>query len=154
VPASRPEGCWQRIATRLTQRNKREVKGSNVPEVKRPTPEHVCSGCGKPIQDRSVHCADCAGLRATCSRDKSSRCSRAFQPLLFDHDLVSRVGMQGKSGRVTPLIHGTGWRWRSWLVFPQTQPSGTSTASIAKYWHMSPKGVCFCFFPPLAAGAR
>jgi CRISPR-associated endonuclease Cas1 len=48
------------IATRLTQRNKREVKGSNVPGVKRPKPEHVCSGCGKPIKAERHHCANCA----------------------------------------------------------------------------------------------
>jgi len=48
------------IATRLTQRNKREVKGSDVPGVKRPKPEHVCSGCGKPIRPERNHCANCA----------------------------------------------------------------------------------------------
>ena len=48
------------IATRLTQRNKREVKGSYVPRVQNPKLEHVCSGCGKGIQVRSGHCADCA----------------------------------------------------------------------------------------------
>jgi CRISPR-associated endonuclease Cas1 len=48
------------IATRLTQRNKREVKGSEVPGVKRPKPEHVCSGCGKPIRAERNHCANCA----------------------------------------------------------------------------------------------
>ena len=36
----------QPIATRLTQRNKREVKGSDVPPVKAPKPENVCRGCG------------------------------------------------------------------------------------------------------------
>ena len=46
------------IATRLTQRNKREVKGSDVPGVKHPTPEHVCRGCGNPIQGRSANCAE------------------------------------------------------------------------------------------------
>jgi isoleucyl-tRNA synthetase len=50
----------QRVATRLTQRNKREVKGSDVPEVKQPKPEHVCAGCGKPIKAESSHCANCA----------------------------------------------------------------------------------------------
>jgi len=48
------------IATRLTQRTKREVKGSGVPRVKRPTPEHVCLGCGKPIKPERTHCANCA----------------------------------------------------------------------------------------------
>jgi CRISPR-associated endonuclease Cas1 len=64
-PASPSKLARPLIATRLTQRNKREVKGSNVPEVKRPTPEHICGGCGNQIQDRSVHCANCAVASAT-----------------------------------------------------------------------------------------
>jgi CRISPR-associated protein Cas1 len=48
------------IATRLTQQNKREVKGSTVPGVKRPEPEHVCSGCGRPIRRERTRCANCA----------------------------------------------------------------------------------------------
>jgi CRISPR-associated endonuclease Cas1 len=62
-PASTP--ARRLIATRLTQRNKREVKGSEVPGVKQPKPEHVCSGCGKTIETRSAHCADCAISGAT-----------------------------------------------------------------------------------------
>jgi CRISPR-associated endonuclease Cas1 len=49
----------QRIATRLTQRNKREVKGSEVPPVKVPKPERVCRGCGKAIRGTSLNCAEC-----------------------------------------------------------------------------------------------
>jgi CRISPR-associated endonuclease Cas1 len=55
----------QLIATRLTQRNKREVKGSDVPGVKQPKPEHVCNGCGKPIRAERNHCANCAVDGAT-----------------------------------------------------------------------------------------
>ncbi len=50
----------QRIATRLTQRNKREVKSSNVPGVKQPKPEHVCTDCGVPIKSRRRHCPNCS----------------------------------------------------------------------------------------------
>jgi CRISPR-associated endonuclease Cas1 len=49
----------KRIATRLTQRNKREVKGSDIPPVKAPKPERVCRGCGKELQGDSVHCKEC-----------------------------------------------------------------------------------------------
>jgi len=63
IPASTP--ARQRIATRLTQRTKREVKGSDVPRVKHPTPEHVCLGCGKPIRPERNHCANCAINEAT-----------------------------------------------------------------------------------------
>ena len=55
----------QLIATRLTQRNKREVKGSDVLEGRQPKPEHVCSGCGKPIKAERNHCANCAIEGAT-----------------------------------------------------------------------------------------
>src|SRR5258708_24750683 len=47
------------IATRLTQRNKREVRSSDVPQVKVPKPERVCRGCGKTVQGDSIHCAEC-----------------------------------------------------------------------------------------------
>jgi CRISPR-associated protein Cas1 len=59
-PASPSKLSRRLVATRLTQRNKREVKGSHVPEVKDPKAEHVCEGCGKNIQDRSSQCATCA----------------------------------------------------------------------------------------------
>src|SRR5712691_11958228 len=59
-PTSKSKLTRQLIATRLTQRNKREVKDSNVNEVKQPKPEHVCSGCGKPIGPKRNHCANCA----------------------------------------------------------------------------------------------
>jgi CRISPR-associated endonuclease Cas1 len=49
----------RRIATRLTQRTKRAVKGSDVPSVKAPKPERVCRGCGKEVQRDSMHCAAC-----------------------------------------------------------------------------------------------
>src|SRR5713226_8995830 len=49
----------QRLATRLTQRKKRDVKGSDVPLVKIPKPERVCRGCGKGLQGDSAHCKKC-----------------------------------------------------------------------------------------------
>ncbi len=65
------------IATRLTQRNKREVKGSEVPRVKRPKPEHVCSGCGKAIRLERKHCANCAIDSATERLVNAARIGRA-----------------------------------------------------------------------------
>jgi CRISPR-associated protein Cas1 len=56
-PASTP--ARRLIATRLTQRNKREVKGSGVQPVKAPKPDRVCRGCGKGLQGDSVHCKKC-----------------------------------------------------------------------------------------------
>ena len=64
---SRPASALARqgIATRLTQRNKREAKGSDVPEVNQPKLDHVCGGCGKSIRAERTHCANCAIGRAT-----------------------------------------------------------------------------------------
>jgi hypothetical protein len=47
------------VATRLTQRNKLQVKGSDVPPVKVPRPERACRGCGTKLQGESVHCKKC-----------------------------------------------------------------------------------------------
>ncbi len=64
-PTSRFNLDRQLIATRLTQQNKREVKGSNVPDVKQPKLQHVCSGCGKPINEESSNCLTCSVEGAT-----------------------------------------------------------------------------------------
>jgi len=48
------------IATRLTQRNKREVKGSDVPKVNQLKPEHVCGDCGVTIPADRQRCLKCS----------------------------------------------------------------------------------------------
>jgi CRISPR-associated endonuclease Cas1 len=53
-----------RLASRLTQAHRRTVKGSIVPEVNQPKPEHVCSDCGVKISIRTKLCSKCA-KRAT-----------------------------------------------------------------------------------------
>ncbi len=47
-----------RIATRLTQRTKRAVKGTDVPSVKALKPERVCRGCGAATLT-GRHCPKC-----------------------------------------------------------------------------------------------
>ena len=47
------------LATRLTQRNKREVKGSDVPEVTMPRVEHHCRDCGAKIPSDKERCSKC-----------------------------------------------------------------------------------------------
>ena len=73
---SKAKFTQQSIATRLTQRNKREVKGSEVPGVKRPKPEHVCSGCGKGIRSERNRCANCSIDGATERLVKAARIGR------------------------------------------------------------------------------
>jgi CRISPR-associated protein Cas1 len=49
------------LATRLTQANKREVKGTAcLPPSTPPQPQNVCLGCGKAVAKGSTHCATCA----------------------------------------------------------------------------------------------
>jgi len=50
----------RRLATRLTQQNKREVKSREVPTTKTPKPEHVCTDCGVPVTPRRSHCPNCS----------------------------------------------------------------------------------------------
>jgi CRISPR-associated endonuclease Cas1 len=59
ISRSPSTGARERIATRLTQRTKRKVKGSDVPMVKAPKPERICRGCGSELQGDSVHCKKC-----------------------------------------------------------------------------------------------
>jgi CRISPR-associated endonuclease Cas1 len=49
-----------RLATRLTQRHRKSSKGSEVPTVPIPKPEHVCSGCGKKIPRDETRCLKCS----------------------------------------------------------------------------------------------
>ncbi len=49
------------LATRLTQRLKREAKGSGTaPVVPAPSPHSICQGCGKVVASGSANCAVCA----------------------------------------------------------------------------------------------
>jgi hypothetical protein len=54
-------------ATRLTQRHKREAKGSSAlpPSVRIPPRENICRGCGKTIRVGRTHCGQCAIEGAT-----------------------------------------------------------------------------------------
>lgn len=53
-------GVQHGMATRLTQRNKREVEGGDIPSVKAPKPDSVCRGCGKNVRRGNHHCRSCA----------------------------------------------------------------------------------------------
>jgi CRISPR-associated endonuclease Cas1 len=46
--------------TPLTQRRRREAKGTVVPIVKTVKVQHVCRGCGKPLRKDHQNCGDCA----------------------------------------------------------------------------------------------
>ena len=51
---------------RLTQRHKREAKGSSaLPSIPIPRRENICRGCGKTIRAGRSHCANCAISLAT-----------------------------------------------------------------------------------------
>jgi CRISPR-associated endonuclease Cas1 len=108
-PTSRSKLARQLIATRLTQRNKREVKRSNVLEVKQPKLQHVCSGCGKPIKAERNHCANCAIDGAT--------------ERLVDAARIGRVAARSPEARAK---HGTSRRRHAQACSkwdPSTQPT-------------------------------
>ena len=57
---SRPTSSLARrgIATRLTQRTRRAVQGTDIPRVMAPKPDSVCRGCGAETQG-GQHCPKC-----------------------------------------------------------------------------------------------
>jgi len=59
IPKSASTLARRTLATRLTQANKREVKGSDVPEVTLPKPEHHCRDCGAKVRSDKQRCLKC-----------------------------------------------------------------------------------------------
>jgi len=53
------------LKTPLTQRHRREAKGSVIPIAKIPKADHVCRGCGKFIRKDRIVCANCSIPDAT-----------------------------------------------------------------------------------------
>jgi CRISPR-associated endonuclease Cas1 len=74
--SSIPNASKRPLATRLSQRTKREVKGGDVQEVKQTRPEHVCRECGKTIRTGRSHCARCAVQDATRRLGDAARLGR------------------------------------------------------------------------------
>jgi CRISPR-associated endonuclease Cas1 len=68
------------FTTRLTQDNKRTATGSPLQSayVRVPSQQKVCAGCGKPIQTRSKHCADCSLKNFTESLTQGTNLGRAL----------------------------------------------------------------------------
>jgi len=55
-----PPKSERRLSTPLTQQHRRIAKGRPpLAEVDAPKPEHLCRGCGKAVQGRSINCAEC-----------------------------------------------------------------------------------------------
>jgi CRISPR-associated endonuclease Cas1 len=54
------------LATRLTQRHKREAKGaSSLPVERKPRPQNICQGCGSHISPRKKYCYSCGVTTST-----------------------------------------------------------------------------------------
>jgi CRISPR-associated protein Cas1 len=66
------------LATRLTQRHKREAKGASpLPSaIRPPRRENLCRGCGKIIRSEHTNCADCAICGATERLVRAARLGR------------------------------------------------------------------------------
>jgi CRISPR-associated endonuclease Cas1 len=65
------------LSTPLTQQHRRVAKGRpSFPEVKVSNPERLCRGCGKTVQGRSIHCAECDVDIATKRLVEAARAGR------------------------------------------------------------------------------
>jgi len=68
------------FTTRLTQNNKRAVKGAPAqsPIVRVPSPQKICAGCGNAIRRHSTYCPDCSLKNSTLSLIEGARLGRVI----------------------------------------------------------------------------
>jgi hypothetical protein len=135
------------LASRLTQAHRRAVKGSVVPAVDQPKPEHLCSDCGVKISSRTKLCSNC-GKRATRKNFRSGR-KRAQQPeSLAKRSATQRQHKQAiQNWKPSDLL---GWLTRDVYV-KQVQPALTS---VAKSRIRSALGVSEPYSSDIRAGRR
>lgn len=125
-PASRV--ARSRIATRLTQRTKREVKGSDVSAVNQQQPQHVCSDCGFKIPSGTNLCSNCA-KQATRKNFRAGARWPRVRNILQDFPKPREITGLG-------LAIGNPQNYPSWLTRDfyvnqiQPAPSGVSKSSI------------------------
>jgi len=97
------------LATRLTQENRREVKGKRTPQpASAPLPENSCLSCGKAIAKGSTHCALCV---VQVSRERMLELARQGR-------IASKS--PGSRARVAATQRRQALAWRRWE--PSTKP--------------------------------
>jgi hypothetical protein len=137
----------QQIATRLTQRSKREVKDSDVPDVNQPKPEHVCSECGVKISRGTKLCLNCA-KQATRKNFRAGRKSAQQPDSLAKRSATQRQHKQAiRHWKPSDL---PGWLTRDVYV-KQVQPA---LARIAKSRIRSAVGVSEPYSWDIQTGKR
>jgi CRISPR-associated endonuclease Cas1 len=120
------------LPARLTQRNKREVRGGDSLPKSKPIlkPTRLCPVCGKELKPRSVTCFDCA------QENNVHRITRAAARL--GREASHTTKSEAKRAATQQVHTKAGWDWKpsiqpSWLT-PQfysekIQPILTSTSS-------------------------
>ncbi|HXY11262.1 MAG TPA: CRISPR-associated endonuclease Cas1 [Terriglobales bacterium] len=137
------------LATRLTQRSKREAKGSDMPAITPPKIEHHCQDCGKEIRRdlRRRFCAECA---VTVIREGFDWGRKAAQrpESLAKRSATQRIHKQAiKNWKPSDL---PAWLTRD-LYVKQVQPA---LASVAKSRIRSALGVSEPYASDIQAGKR
>jgi CRISPR-associated endonuclease Cas1 len=105
------------LATRLTQANKREAKGTTIPSTPAaPQQQNVCQGCGKPVAKASTHCATCA---VEVSREKMQEVARRGRIASKSPESRARVAATQHRQQTAR------WNWQ-----PSRQPSWLTDAAF------------------------
>ncbi len=136
-----------RLATRLTQRRKRAVKGSEVPEVKTPKPDSLCRGCGKGIRRGKRYCQRCAVAVTNENFDAGRKSAQSPEHLARRASTMRRHNQAIQSWNPSDL---PAWLTREAYV-NRIQPA---LASVAKSQIRSILGVSEPYAADIRAGRR
>lgn len=147
IPKSSSTLARRTLATRLTQRNKREVKGSDVPAVTLPKVEHHCRDCGAQIPSDRERCARCS-KRVTRVNFRAGRQAAQRPESLAKRSATQRMHKQAI--RYWKLSDLPDWLTRDVYV-KKVQPL---LASMAKSRILSALGVSEPYSSAIQAGKR
>ena len=135
------------LATRLTQANKREVKGSDVPAVTLPKVEHHCRDCGAKVPSDKERCSKC-WKRVTRVNFRAGRKAAQRPESLAKRSATQRMHKQAiQNWKPSDL---PAWLTRDVYV-EQVQPA---LASVAKSEIRSALGVSEPYSSDIQAGKR
>jgi CRISPR-associated endonuclease Cas1 len=135
------------IATRLTQRNKREVKNAVMPRIHLPRPEHACGSCGAKIARDKKICLKCWKQETVAEFSVGRRLAQRPDSIAKRADTMLQHRQKIREWKLSDV---PAWLTREFYV-NQVQPA---LASVAKSRIRSMLGVSEPYASYIQAGKR